>query len=174
MKRFWAPLGLPGAPLGAHVDPMARHGAARGFTFEAFLATSVQRPVFHHFWVAKRYQKCGFLGGAAVMKTLQIMYGSQIVPFLTRSAYKTTFGGSRGSILAPFGRLCDHFCTPWPAPGATCAPFLLIGAHLYFQVRFSSNLGSQGDAKSSVSGMRAALCGVMGKQHLAPLGRVPA
>ena len=49
-----APLGLPGAPSGAHVDPMARHGVARDLTFEAFLATSVQHPVFHHFGVAKR------------------------------------------------------------------------------------------------------------------------
>ena len=49
--------GLPGEPLGAHVDPMARHGVARDLTFEAFLATSVQHPVFHHFWIAKRYQK---------------------------------------------------------------------------------------------------------------------
>ena len=28
--------GLPGAPLGAHVDPMARHGVARDLTFDAF------------------------------------------------------------------------------------------------------------------------------------------
>ena len=50
-------LGLPGSPLRAHVDPMARHGVARDLTFEAFLATSVQHPVFHHFGVAERHQK---------------------------------------------------------------------------------------------------------------------
>ena len=73
-------------------------------------------------------------------------------------------------VLVP---LLGHFGTPWPASGATCAPFLRIGAHLYFQVRFSSNLVSQGDPKKSrrhAWGTR----GVMGKQHLAPLGRVPA
>ena len=47
-------LGLPGAPLAPHVDPMSRHGAPQDLTFDDFWATSVQRPVFHHFWVAKR------------------------------------------------------------------------------------------------------------------------
>ena len=56
----------------------------------------------------------------------------------------------------PFWRLWGHFGTPWPAPGATRAPFLLIGVHLYFQVRFPSNSGSQGDPKSEVGSMGAA------------------
>ena len=45
------------------MDPMARHGVARDLTFEAFLATSVQHPVFHHFWVAKMHQKQGVSEG---------------------------------------------------------------------------------------------------------------
>ena len=61
--------GPPRATLGGPCGPHGGHGVARDLTVEAFLATSVQHLVFHHFWVAKRYQKLGVSGGADVMKT---------------------------------------------------------------------------------------------------------
>ena len=72
------------------------------------------------------------------MKTLQIMYGSHIVPFLTRSAYETTFGRVPGlhfgSILATLGSLWHtlarpggHMCTFF---AHRCAP-LCAGAFLH-------------------------------------------
>ena len=81
------------------------------------------------------------------MKTLQIMYGSHIVPFLTRSAYKTTFGRVPGlhfgSILATLGSLWHtlarpggHMCT---FLAHRCAP-LFSGA---FCIEFGAPGGSQ-------------------------------
>ena len=75
-----------------------------------------------------------------------------------------------GSILATLGSLWHTLART----GGHMRTFSHIGAHLYFQVRFASNLGSQGDPKSEVGSKGGAGSGEMGKQHLAPLGRVPA
>ena len=81
------------------------------------------------------------------MKTWQIMYGSHIVPFLTRSAYETTFGRVPGlhfgSILATLGsvwhtlaRIGGHMCIFF---AHRCAP-LFSGA---FCIEFGVPGGSQ-------------------------------
>ena len=170
MNRFWFTLGLPGASLGRLLDLMTRHCAARDRTFEAIVAT----PRFS-----------SLLGTKKVLETRCFERGQcdENIANNVRIAYWAVFNAVR---------VQDHF---WEGPGlpfwlhfgdfwvtlAHLGPHRGPHVHLFcasvrtfiFRCVFHRIWGPRGIPKKKSAAWRSP-SGRMGKQHLAPLGRVPA